>query len=284
MFVLFCVTITSLADMAATAAAGAAYTTASMTVSAVSVTAAAVVMPYYLMRSFEFVDPIWTLACERADAAGVLLAETLLERKHGTRPVTLLGFSMGARLIFACLNELGRRHFEWAETRRRKVISAENEARRVVSDNFHAARAKAAKAERAAAADESGSVSSGGSGSGSSGSNKSSGGAGKWSGLFSSFARAGSNNNTTSSSSSVRSSGSGNSRGSGSKERSSSSLLPLTPRELQEVNEAARVAANAAAAALEKEESPVAGLIGDVVLMGTPVSVGASFFRSLVAV
>jgi len=263
--------------MAATAAAGAAYTTASMTVSAVSVTAAAVVMPYYLMRSFEFVDPIWTLACERADAAGVLLAETLLERKHGTRPVTLLGFSMGARLIFACLNELGRRHFEWAETRRRKVISAENEARRVVSESFHEARAKAAKVARAAAADESGSVSSGGSsGSGSSGSSS---GGGKLSGFFSSFSLPG--NNNTSSSSSVRSTGSGGSRGSGTRDRSSSS--PLTPVELQEVNEAARVAANTAAASLEKEESPVAGLIGDVVLMGTPVSVIKEEFRFLIA-
>ena len=269
--------------MAATAAAGAAYTTASMTVSAVSVTAAAVVMPYYLMRSFEFVDPIWTLACERADAAGVLLAETLLERKHGTRPVTLLGFSMGARLIFACLNELGRRHFEWAETRRRKVISAENEARRVVSESFHEARAKAAKVARAAAADENGSVSSGGSsGSGSgSGSSSSSSGGGKLSGFFSSFSLPGNNNHNTSSSSSVRSTGSGGSRGSGSRDRSPSS--PLTPLELQEVNEAARVAANAAAASLEKEESPVAGLIGDVVLMGTPVSVIKEEFRFLIA-
>ena len=44
----------------------------------------------YATGATQYVDPIWTLACERADAAGALLADTLLERKHGNRPVGLV--------------------------------------------------------------------------------------------------------------------------------------------------------------------------------------------------
>jgi hypothetical protein len=235
--------------MAATAAAGAAYTTASLTLSAVSVTAAAIVMPYYLLRSFEYVDPIWTLACERADAAGELLAETLLERRHGTRPVTLLGFSMGARLLFACLQALGRRHRAWADACRSKGAAAASDARQRVAAAFYAnVRAKNAAAE-AAAANGNGNGSSSSSSSSSSGGKSSGGG-----GFFSNFSRP------------------SGSVGSGSG-KDDPPPPPLTPLERQELNEAARAAAEAAANAVGAEESPVAGLIGDVVLMGAPVSV-----------
>lgn len=71
---------------------------------------AALAWPYYAVKALDVLDPTWTLACERADLAGKVLAETLLERKHGNRPVTLIGFSMGARVIFSCLVELANRH------------------------------------------------------------------------------------------------------------------------------------------------------------------------------
>ena len=48
------------------------------------------------------------MAVDRADKAGVLLATALLERQHGHRPVTLIGWSCGARLVFACLEELSK--------------------------------------------------------------------------------------------------------------------------------------------------------------------------------
>lgn len=45
----------------------------------------------------------------RADKAGVLLADALLSGSHGDRPVTLVGASLGARVVFSCLEELARR-------------------------------------------------------------------------------------------------------------------------------------------------------------------------------
>ena len=54
------------------------YTTLAAIVSAVA-------LPYYMIRAFDSLDAVWTLACERADLAGKLLAETLLERRHGRR-------------------------------------------------------------------------------------------------------------------------------------------------------------------------------------------------------
>uniref|UniRef100_A0A1I8FNY8 Transmembrane and coiled-coil domain-containing protein 4 n=1 Tax=Macrostomum lignano TaxID=282301 RepID=A0A1I8FNY8_9PLAT len=38
-----------------------------------------------------------------------VLADVLLSREYGQRPVTLIGFSMGAKLIFSCLQELASR-------------------------------------------------------------------------------------------------------------------------------------------------------------------------------
>ena len=50
----------------------------------------------------------WVMALDRADKAGTVLAEVLLARTHGQRPVILLGWSTGARLIFACLEALAK--------------------------------------------------------------------------------------------------------------------------------------------------------------------------------
>ena len=74
-----------------------------------------------MIRAFDSLDAVWTLACERADIAGQLLAETLLERRHGRRPVTLIGFSMGARLIFACLTALEHEHSSFLAERAQAV-------------------------------------------------------------------------------------------------------------------------------------------------------------------
>jgi hypothetical protein len=51
----------------------------------------------------------WTLVLERAEACGLLLAERLLDAKRrarGSRPVTLIGYSFGAAVIFAALQRL----------------------------------------------------------------------------------------------------------------------------------------------------------------------------------
>ena len=54
------------------------------------------------------IDHAWAVALNRAQKAGILLAHILMSGSHGDRPVTLIGYSMGARLISHCLLELCR--------------------------------------------------------------------------------------------------------------------------------------------------------------------------------
>lgn len=80
--------------------------------------AAAVLMtlavPIYLIQATKYIDSTWTLAIERADAAGVALADALCATEQiGTRPATLIGYSLGARVVFKCLETLANRHEEW---------------------------------------------------------------------------------------------------------------------------------------------------------------------------
>lgn len=67
---------------------------------------AALAWPAVLLSATDFIDSKWTIAIDRSDKAGILLAETLLKGLQGNRPVTLLGFSLGARVIFKCLQHL----------------------------------------------------------------------------------------------------------------------------------------------------------------------------------
>ncbi|TQE08019.1 hypothetical protein C1H46_006293 [Malus baccata] len=74
---------------------------AMMTVLGTLVTAFA--WPATLLAATAFIDSKWAIAVDRSDKAGKLLAEVLLKGIHGNRPVTLVGFSLGARVIFKCL-------------------------------------------------------------------------------------------------------------------------------------------------------------------------------------
>ncbi|XP_051126886.1 uncharacterized protein LOC127248544 isoform X2 [Andrographis paniculata] len=67
---------------------------------------AALAWPATLLALTEFIDTKWTIAVNRSDKAGKLLAEVLLKGLQGHRPVTLVGFSLGARVIFRCLQIL----------------------------------------------------------------------------------------------------------------------------------------------------------------------------------
>ncbi|KAJ3717681.1 hypothetical protein C8R42DRAFT_697553 [Lentinula raphanica] len=64
--------------------------------------------PIILTKLGYLIDNPWSNALDRARAAGLVLAAILRERKLGVRPVTLVGFSLGARVIFYALVELAR--------------------------------------------------------------------------------------------------------------------------------------------------------------------------------
>lgn len=45
----------------------------------------------------------------RADKAGLILADTIQRRIHGSRPVTLIGYSLAGRVVYTCLMALAER-------------------------------------------------------------------------------------------------------------------------------------------------------------------------------
>ncbi|CAN6308315.1 unnamed protein product [Urochloa humidicola] len=67
---------------------------------------AAFAWPATLLAATDFIDSKWSVAIDRSDKAGKMLAEVLLKGLQGNRPVTLIGFSLGARVVFKCLQEL----------------------------------------------------------------------------------------------------------------------------------------------------------------------------------
>lgn len=70
---------------------------------------AAIQLPVVLTKLAYLIDNPWSNSLARADMAGLILADSLVERSLGSRPITLVGFSLGSRLIFSCLRELAKR-------------------------------------------------------------------------------------------------------------------------------------------------------------------------------
>ncbi|KAL1749311.1 hypothetical protein HDZ31DRAFT_79137 [Schizophyllum fasciatum] len=64
--------------------------------------------PIILTKLGYLIDNPWNNALDRAKAAGGILADLLIQRHLGVRPITLIGFSLGARVIFYALVELAR--------------------------------------------------------------------------------------------------------------------------------------------------------------------------------
>jgi hypothetical protein len=54
------------------------------------------------------IDNPWSNALDRSRAAGLILADVIQQRHAGVRPISLIGFSLGARSIFYALVELAR--------------------------------------------------------------------------------------------------------------------------------------------------------------------------------
>ena len=67
---------------------------------------AAIAWPVTLLNAASLIDNPWSVCASRAKEVGRELARVLLSREQGKRPVTLIGFSLGARVIYYCLEEL----------------------------------------------------------------------------------------------------------------------------------------------------------------------------------
>ncbi|GAB7337079.1 hypothetical protein MBLNU457_g2483t1 [Dothideomycetes sp. NU457] len=69
----------------------------------------AALWPLGLLKISRIVDNPFSVAKGRSDKAGELLADALINKAQGERPVTLVGYSLGARVIYICLRKLAER-------------------------------------------------------------------------------------------------------------------------------------------------------------------------------
>ena len=65
--------------------------------------------PMALLKVARVVDNPFSIAKSRAEKAGEVLADALINKAQGERPVTLIGYSLGARVIYSCLMSLAKR-------------------------------------------------------------------------------------------------------------------------------------------------------------------------------
>ncbi|XP_015925330.1 transmembrane and coiled-coil domain-containing protein 4 isoform X2 [Parasteatoda tepidariorum] len=70
---------------------------------------AAITWPAALVTVSGVIDNPWGVCLRRSAQVGRHLADVLLERQQGKRPITLIGFSLGARVIYYCLQEMSKR-------------------------------------------------------------------------------------------------------------------------------------------------------------------------------
>ena len=103
----------SVFDLAADVVTGATKQLLKYTV--LSALATALTIPVALKSAADMIDGTWTLVVERSDLAGQELAQSLLFSTAGNRPVNLVGFSFGARVIYSCLKELARYQEKWED-------------------------------------------------------------------------------------------------------------------------------------------------------------------------
>ncbi|KAK3321161.1 hypothetical protein B0T19DRAFT_444939 [Cercophora scortea] len=65
--------------------------------------------PLSLLKISKIIDNPWSIGMVRADKAGAILADVIMSKAQGERGVTLIGFSLGARVIYTCLMRLAER-------------------------------------------------------------------------------------------------------------------------------------------------------------------------------
>ncbi|XP_068602421.1 transmembrane and coiled-coil domain-containing protein 4 [Brachionichthys hirsutus] len=69
---------------------------------------AALTWPASLLAAAGVIDNPWCVCLNRSAEVGKHLAQVLRSRQQGKRPVSLIGFSLGARVIYYCLQELAK--------------------------------------------------------------------------------------------------------------------------------------------------------------------------------
>lgn len=69
----------------------------------------AAMWPLGLLKVARVLDNPFSVAKARAEKVGEVLADALINRAQGERPVTLIGYSLGARAIYICLQSLAKR-------------------------------------------------------------------------------------------------------------------------------------------------------------------------------
>lgn len=67
-------------------------------------------LPLTIISCLDYIDNPWSVLLSRANVTGEALADVLVERSYGQRPVTLVGYSLGARVVFKCLESLASRN------------------------------------------------------------------------------------------------------------------------------------------------------------------------------
>ncbi|KAK3343804.1 hypothetical protein B0T25DRAFT_308100 [Lasiosphaeria hispida] len=67
------------------------------------------IWPVGLLKISKIIDNHWNVAMVRADKVGGVLADVIMNKAHGDRGVSLIGYSLGARVIYACLMILAER-------------------------------------------------------------------------------------------------------------------------------------------------------------------------------
>ncbi|KAK1251060.1 hypothetical protein MKX07_005615 [Trichoderma sp. CBMAI-0711] len=66
--------------------------------------------PVALLKISKIIDNTWIVGMVRAEKAGAVLADAIMRQKfQGDRPVSLIGYSLGARAIYTCLMVLAER-------------------------------------------------------------------------------------------------------------------------------------------------------------------------------
>lgn len=68
----------------------------------------ALTWPASLLTVASVIDNPWGVCLHRSAEVGKHLAQILLRRQQGKRPVSLIGFSLGARVIYFCLHEMAK--------------------------------------------------------------------------------------------------------------------------------------------------------------------------------